>query len=1064
MKIINPGRVIWLAIFLLATITSEQLLAQPNLKKLEYAFDGDPGIGNATVINLPATPNIDDVFSFDASALGNGIHILRYRIMDVNNRWSLTQTLSFLKLGGNSTGTLTLKKLEYAFDTDPGFGNGTAINMLATQIVDSTFTIDVSNLSNGIHKIFYRVQDNDNKWSLTQTASILKFSGDNNGSNIVKAEYFLDTDPGFGNGTVLPVKRGNNITDTFSFVIPDNGKDKRMLYIRTQDNSGAWSLYYSQLVDVDRCSGKTEADFVVVRYGDRYAFVDSSKNNMEKKYLWNFDGLGTDSVANPTFDFPRGNHKITLITGEGCRKDTVEKTLYTTLENYYPNKGLRGTDLAMRFFGGSLDTNVTVELRKGATVLTPYKRLSKDFKQLVAFFDLHTAEGGSYNVRLKYKDGFDTTIINGLVIDANFTEPEIQVSLDGPALLRRNNEWTYYTLTVSNKSNSLAKGVPFWITIPNDVEYAIDSKILAPKGFQGYPIADSLPQYVPIDSIGGTTTAGRMYYIIAPYINANENFVFRFRLRSPKLSSQFSIYYGTDLPLFGSPLKYFWGDCFDDILFLSINGLGLAGAFPTGTLSEVVALALDGFSAFGDLMVDNSVDLLNGEFSGYSFMQTVGNAILSATGLAAVKRASDLASASGKVIKIAGQGTGFGNNLNNLTTSTGTDCWKSQDKLKKIPQSLKKLLLRVNNALDPNQITGPIGSGDVHYVNGKEKSSYVIEFENLATAGAAAQKAFVSDTLDKTKYDLSLFELGSFRIADSFYTVPADRKSYTTTIDMRPKLNMLVRFTASIDTATGIISYSFLSLDPASKGNIDENSPDGFLPPNTTYPRGSGSVSFSVPFKASLAHNDVVANRASIVFDKSAPLMTNTWSNKMDKVEPVVILPLSKLRNDTTMVLKFNGTDNGSGIQYYGVLYNINGGQIRYLGGIYTDSLILTGKYDSSYRFYIMPVDNVSNVGDSAGISFKLLLQQTLQAGNMLVFPNPGNGKFTVRLGVPEQQEITVDVYAATGQLLGTIYKSTVAGPVAITPDISRLSNGLYILRARGSKGLKMQTKIIIQH
>jgi hypothetical protein len=275
---------------------------------------------------------------------------------------------------------------------------------------------------------------------------------------------------------------------------------------------------------------------------------------------------------------------------------------------------------------------------------------------------------------------------------------------------------------------------------------------------------------------------------------------------------------------------------------------------------------------------------------------------------------------------------------------------------------------------------------------------------------------------------------------------------------------MLVRFNAQIDTTTGILTYSFISLDPVTKGNIDENAAIGFLPPNTTHPVGNGSVSFSVALKTTLPHNDIVSDRASIIFDKNRPILTNTWSNKLDKVEPVVMWPGTRLKDDTTLVLKFTGTDDGSGIQYYGILCSTNNGRVRYLGNVYGDSVTLSGRYDSSYKFYVMPVDNVSNVGDSVMASVKLQLQQALQNSKLLVYPNPVKGKVSILFSSPEQQQVTVNIYAITGQLLATLYNATASGLVTLTPNLGKLSNGIYILNIKGSKGLKLQSKIIIQH
>ena len=202
--------------------------------------------------------------------------------------------------------TAQLKKLEYAFDTVPVIGNGISIDLPGVESLDSVFAFDVNSLFTGIHQLFYRVQDTAGKWSLTNRASFFKFPGTDASLAIDKLEYFTDVDPGAGNGIAIPVTPGNIISDTFNFTIPDNGRPFSTLYVRARDSRGVWSLLYTK--EIDMCGlTKTVADFQFVRYGNRYAFTDSSRNNYEKKYRWDFGGLGIDTVSNPEFEFPRGN-------------------------------------------------------------------------------------------------------------------------------------------------------------------------------------------------------------------------------------------------------------------------------------------------------------------------------------------------------------------------------------------------------------------------------------------------------------------------------------------------------------------------------------------------------------------------------------------------------------------------------------------------------------------------------------------------------------------------------------------------------------------------------------
>ena len=97
-----------------------------------------------------------------------------------------------------------INRLEYFVDTDPGFGNANAISVSAVaNIVDVNWALDISAYTNGFHTIFIRSKDNSGNWSLTNRWLFYK---DNlPAANISRLEYFVDTDPGFGNANAISV-------------------------------------------------------------------------------------------------------------------------------------------------------------------------------------------------------------------------------------------------------------------------------------------------------------------------------------------------------------------------------------------------------------------------------------------------------------------------------------------------------------------------------------------------------------------------------------------------------------------------------------------------------------------------------------------------------------------------------------------------------------------------------------------------------------------------------------------------------------------------------------------
>ena len=88
-------------------------------------------------------------------------------------------------------------------------------------------------------------------------------------------------------------------------------------------------------------------------------------------------------------------------------------------------------------------------------------------------------------------------------------------------------------------------------------------------------------------------------------------------------------------------------------------------------------------------------------------------------------------------------------------------------------------------AIDPNEIIGPLGIGDSRYISIKEPTKYAIYFENLASSTGAAQEVIITDTLNTTQYDLESFSFGPINIGSNFVYAPAPgTKSFSQTFIM----------------------------------------------------------------------------------------------------------------------------------------------------------------------------------------------------------------------------------------------------------------------------------------
>jgi hypothetical protein len=252
----------------------------------------------------------------------------------------------------------------------------------------------------------------------------------------------------------------------------------------------------------------------------------------------------------------------------------------------------------------------------------------------------------------------------------------------------------------------------------------------------------------------------------------------------------------------------------------------------------------------------------------------------------------------------------------------------------------------VRGSWDPNDITGPTGVLDARYISESGTMDYVIRFENKAEAKLPAQFVNIYDTLDRNKYDLSTFELGSIQIGGELLTVPAKLTSHYMEYDMG---KYLVGITAGLNPENGAVHWRFETLDPSTHATTEDVT-GGFLPPNKSAPEGEGSVSFSIKPKDRLSVNTVLSNFAGIVFDYNAPILTNVWTNTVDNAKLASSISVQQL-TDSTLKVSLNASDAGSGVNYYRVYAKVNDGEFFPAGDYYGSEAEFNVKLDNVYAF-----------------------------------------------------------------------------------------------------------------
>lgn len=223
---------------------------------------------------------------------------------------------------------------------------------------------------------------------------------------------------------------------------------------------------------------------------------------------------------------------------------------------------------------------------------------------------------------------------------------------------------------------------------------------------------------------------------------------------------------------------------------------------------------------------------------------------------------------------------------------------------------------------DPNEMVGPAGVGENHYIGETKTINYRILFENKAEAGDAAYRIRITDELDESVFDVSTVRFGG---------TSHDGKGYNW--EMTRSGNKL--------------SWDIKGIE---------------LPPNVYPPQGEGYVSFSVDLKPGLTDGAKLKNKATIIFDKNTPIETNEFVNTLDLVAPVTTMQsVTKAKGDSVQVV-CQSVDSGSGVESYLLFAAKGDGDFEYQGQFYSSTMVCpAADGGKDYRYYVLAVDGVGN-------------------------------------------------------------------------------------------------------
>ena len=812
------------------------------------------------------------------------------------------------------------------------------------------------------------------------------------------------------------------------------GKGTYYLQVSPRGGYGQYKFVYES-----RPAPVADFDFIQ-RVNDKgqteVCFINRTTGNATK-YYWKYDEKSWNYTYNdnPTVVYSTsGVREVMLIAYGTDGNDTVVKYVEVNgLQRVESPKAGQG-DVTLKFYAGGIQKNDTFLLEKGGVEIsgTILREVRKGCVEVR--FHLQNAPVGKYNAIVRHRDRSEMRLDNAFELEPA-TEPEIYVDLIGLDKMLY-NRWQNFTAVIGNKGNVDAYNRTLWIVTPDDSNCHIQLRnvsFIMPKGDTLQWVKD-IPPYLIYDSLEPGGRPVRVYPLMFSVIPACSEVEVHFRMASDK-SEQIGVF-TTDPFVTESLLKDY--DSYESCVawtiakYLTEKAVGfLLDQIPgAGCVKDVIKFTYQ-----------TTESTVEGNIQAGSLAWSVATTAWSCAKefvgpLKAYKMTCDIIDL---MIDIADN------------YSADKDCQKYKKK------NGKKKNVRAVSSLDPNEICGPAGYGADNYVC-KQDFSYSIKFENKASATAPAQEVLITDTLDRTKFDLAGIQFQSFSIGDSIYTVQQSGTAFAAELDWD---SVIVRVTGSMDTLSGVVSWQFVTLDRNNREPV--SNPDaGFLKPNKNTPEGEGSVSFTIPLDSRVKDGDAVENRAEIVFDANAPIQTNLYRNRIDEGRPSSdIVRVSETEGGKDeYTLYFSGSDNGCGIYFYSLSVSVNGGDTQLLSGhIGGDSYTMHLSNDSVYRFFLLATDSLFH-REAAKSAPDLVLNGDGIAGfgsdegnaplRMRLHPNPARKYTNIAFSVRTAGETHVEIYDMLGVRVAEWnlgYRE--AGAHQGTLDLSSLPSGVYAVRLR---------------
>ena len=649
------------------------------------------------------------------------------------------------------------------------------------------------------------------------------------------------------------------------------------------------------------------------------------------------------------------------VTGDPGPPDPVPLALFVVS----PEKGGNGGSVSAVVTGEGIAAGASVRLARSGQPDIPgdYVQIGEGGGNLRAIFNLGGAEPGLWDVVVTNPDTSAATLPGAFTIEEGGT-PDLWVDLIGRSRILRGRETKFYVV-YGNRGNVDAFFVPLWVAgIPLDATIGLKFGLIPQPQLPGLPPTD----YASIPPILDTPSDRRVPLLI-PIVPAGQTRVLLITIKTQQPAFALETVIGEPWmqPVAGLRLsapgaleasQAFIDDLTDCIatLFKTVFSEILDQLLPldcVDLVGNVLASQLPNF--FGNMLDASQSTAGSGEEAFALIQSGTQVAQVAVTG---AKCLADVGGAAFPPLLLA-----------KAALDVLSEIEKYTEVILKCGPLIRDLVKNIIETVvpsDPNDKIGSLGVSEERWVNGLEAARYEILFENKPQATAPAHEVVITDQLDLTRFDISTFSFGPVSFGDFAIAqpAPAGATEFTTDVDMRPTRNVIARLTGGLDATTGLLTWHFHSLDPATM--LPSEDPDqGFLPPNVNAPEGEGTVSFVVDLQEGLSSGTEYRNKATIIFDLETPIVTPEWLNTIDITPPASQVGPLPATSCSAIPLSWSGSDAHSGIRDYDLYVSENGGPYAlWLAHRTATSGTFVGQAGHTYAFFSVARDAADNGED----------------------------------------------------------------------------------------------------